>query len=383
MKKVWEVICRFFGWARHAPVPIIPGPIDEAPQAPRRKPSATAPLVRAGDFSQMLDGLPKYFAAMRAMKARDPDAYDLFSKVGGVLVPDQMMFHETDYLDVFRHNTYRPSFGMTFIQPDESDDKKMVLPRLFFFKKMDRHADLQPTNGEIYEVGLVFQMAKGSKCFVAHAHVSVDDAGSVVALKSRIAQPVTLPRSRSRRGGSSTTFSVNLWAFPLAFQHMYRDKKGDPGLREGVDGPGSLIALAFCDLASIYLYATNGVRVRVEKGNLAATMFVPMDKTAEFFRKRDRADGRRIFHSVKSHEREGSAKGVRMHFRGLRKFEWGDYRVSLTVPGYDHADERELRAKSVSVDGPDIPPGMMDMAAFGSAMAKVVKNTRRRGEVLH
>jgi hypothetical protein len=91
------------------------------------------------------------------------------------------------------------------------------------------------------------------------------------------------------------------------------------------------------------------VRVSVKKDDLTAVFGVNVKRTSYFFQDRDitltqRGVKKRIFHIVRAHDRltRNGVQHVKIHFRGLREFEWAGYKVLITVPGRHHQPLAEL-----------------------------------------
>jgi hypothetical protein len=87
------------------------------------------------------------------------------------------------------------------------------------------------------------------------------------------------------------------------------------------------------------------IRISMKKGGLATVMNVDIVRTPYFFSDRDHvvvdSVKKRIFHVVQTHERDigdGRSTYVRTHFRGLRRFTWNGYEITITAPGRDHND---------------------------------------------
>jgi hypothetical protein len=109
--------------------------------------------------------------------------------------------------------------------------------------------------------------------------------------------------------------------------------------------PEEYLSRIFVEAALMYESSALGSMIRIEatKGRLAATFGVDVKRTSYFFKDRDvtlNKSGRRarIFHIVRPHIRKTRAGeiAVKLHFRGLRVFEWAGYKISITVPGLDH-----------------------------------------------
>ncbi len=139
--------------------------------------------------------------------------------------------------------------------------------------------------------------------------------------------------------------------------------------------PEDVLRRTFIEAALMYEHAALGsmVRVNVEKGSLNAVFGVEIKRTSYFFKDREitlNADGKtaKIFHIVRPHQRKtkhGTAD-VTLHFRGLRKFEWAGYQVSITIPGRDHfhVPEFDVGMEGVKKRG----RRYIGMRAFGSSL---------------
>jgi hypothetical protein len=82
------------------------------------------------------------------------------------------------------------------------------------------------------------------------------------------------------------------------------------------------------------------VRIEARKDGLTGVFGVAIKRTAYFFKDRsavvDQSGGKkRIFHIVRPHVR-ANGQAVKLHFRGLRKFNWNGYDIAISVPGRDH-----------------------------------------------
>jgi hypothetical protein len=111
---------------------------------------------------------------------------------------------------------------------------------------------------------------------------------------------------------------------------------------------------------------------------LVGVFNVAMEHTASFFRDRDRvitANGKaaRIFHATRAHFRtlpDGRHIPIRMHFRGLRRFAWNGYDITITVPGKHHVEINDFTAPMTLADDGVSGTGMLTAAAFGDEMKK-------------
>jgi hypothetical protein len=338
-------------------------------------------VEEAGAFyfrGALLNDLPKYFRSLRRLRGADPDVYHLCSTIGMSLLPARMIGILCDMPAYWRDPKLRPAFGAASFAEHGKEDN---LLRLVYFQRMEiPPADVEPTNGQIYQVSVYYdddntESQKKHRApkwmrkhgFAAHFFVSVDDQCRVTLLKQfQIRHQMIHFRagqhSASNRGPNSHTngnhtrklkFSeaipIKLWDYPVFLHDAYRDRHG------GKAGTNEEIAhfeeRMFCLIASFANANEMGVRVSITaRDGLVASFALDMKRSAYFFKDRDQvltAEGKaaRIFHVVRPHTRHlknGKSIDLRMHFRGLRKFPWAGYEVHITVPGLHHLPVLEL-----------------------------------------
>jgi hypothetical protein len=130
-----------------------------------------------------------------------------------------------------------------------------------------------------------------------------------------------------------------------------------------------------------------GVRISIEaKDGMAASFGLDMKRSAYFFKDRDPVltpQGRkaRIFHVVRPHMRrlkDGRELALKMHFRGLRRFAWGDYQVHITVPGLHHKPLTELMPDLADLEAAralNRDKGMVPTKVFGDMLHDYLART--------
>ena len=108
--------------------------------------------------------------------------------------------------------------------------------------------------------------------------------------------------------------------------------------------------------------------VYARKKDLRCSFVIPDNDAPRFFSRRDlRAkDGfsrrRPVYHAVKAHYRKKKSAGfsiVKTHYRGLRRFKWDGYNVSINIPGkhvpvissWEHGGESEKQLADAGVKG--------------------------------
>ena len=175
---------------------------------------------------------------------------------------------------------------------------------------------------------------RSQKPGVVELPVLVAPDGTITALKVLESQRLEFPRKNKRRSHEQATRSE--WGFPAALIDFARQHKTTP--EQYICERFAIASKEHSKLNSSMIH------VHIRKHDLAAVMNVDMERTPYFFKDRQPVviDGikKKIFHIVRPHERVigNVSTDVHMHFRGLRKFNWNGYDVSITVPGWDHAN---------------------------------------------
>jgi hypothetical protein len=268
----------------------------------------------------------------------------------------------------------------------------MWVPKFLYFYKYQRTPpDVQSiSDGDVYCMTVYWDRLDGhSKGFEKRNKggvpqeyaVCVDHAGEVRVLRQLISDPVLLKGRHGGRRGESFAIPHKHWSIPTKHLNWAVGRLDH--------SPEDYLRRCFLEAALMYESAALGSMIRVEivKGDMTATFGVDSKRTAYFFKDRDitaqalTSSGTRapIFHSVRPHVRHTKTgeHGVRMHFRGLREFQWAGYRVSITVPGRDHFILPEVDIGSVSLpEGKKIPKGFVGMDVVGKVLADKLKRER-------
>jgi hypothetical protein len=223
---------------------------------------------------------------------------------------------------------------------------------------------IQPVNeGVVYVMGIYFDVTGMAtkkkykqKIGIMEAPILVTPDGTLRALKTLEAQRLKFPRKNRRRSHESAVRSE--WGF---------DKEWIDWAKDQGTTPERYICDRFAHATQMHGDLNSSmIRVQINKHGLAAVMNVDMERTPYFFKDRQPVilDGikKKIFHVVRPHERVvgNVSTDVHMHFRGLRKFNWNGYDVSITVPGWDHSNW-----------------AMADIAAYDEDSEGIPKNRKR------
>lgn len=351
----------------HSPLPHL-----SPAEPPTRLPSGTF----VGDHTfrgAILSNLDNYFYYLARMKKVDRASYDLYSQIGMSLLPDNFQFYEGDLsagtLPAWWKNT-RPSFGgVAYAISDElmdRDRKRTVfLPRFVYYRKYERKhspSGLQPARPghDVYLCTYYFAEPRGEKKSLSAPitfGVSLGLDGDVRPMKVR-----SVARAYRTWGGTWGP-QMSSWEYDPRIATWAAEHKKEPG---------SFMREMFCNAAFTHEVASSGmVKVSVGSRGLRAVFCVDIQKTPDFFKDRDQVvvEGvkKRIFHIVRPHERVGS-KGVRMHFRGLRRFDWNGYKVEIAVPGYTGTDVRDFGAPSIDVPEDAEVNGFLDSRQIGQML---------------
>jgi len=121
-----------------------------------------------------------------------------------------------------------------------------------------------------------------------------------------------------------------------------------------------------------------GLLIRAKKNGVQSAFSIDLLRTPYFFKDRNKTvneDGKtkKIFHIVRTHYRNLKNKKiiVKTHFRGLRRFVWNGYDVTVSMPGYHHRNTIELTMEALHTDDP-LAQGkdMLDMEEAGKIIDK-------------
>lgn len=335
-----------------------------------------------GEFNfrdTILDQLERYWVYLKRMKLRDKDSFELYSKFGAKVVPPATFLLQDGWRKseedkdkfVDKHlsawwKSHRPSFGcitygmtkrieddeLTAIPDDKDKSLKLWIPKfLYFVKYKCPPPEVQlMSGGDIYKMTVWWdkpqdkskwgKAQKGGRPDEFAVFISADGE-TIKILKLLKTEMVEVPSKRN--GLDKFRIPKTAWAFP---EHHCSSAKD-----EGLTVQQYLIHL-FCQATYAYERTNYSMlRIAVMNGNLTAVFSVDPRRMAYFFQDRDitlteHGVKKKIFHMVRPHERVvgGNKKHVKLHFRGLREFEWAGYRVRITVPGRDHflPDEMDI-----------------------------------------
>jgi hypothetical protein len=372
---------RFLIWCRLRRPPLsLPANEDAALLLPMKVPAralvkreAAGPgLPGGGDFyfrDDLLDQLGHYMRSISYLRKHDSESYDLYRQVGGALLSNHAEAHITEIEPHFLK--IMPSFGAVFLggRPKDFAADKMAATMMYFTKYKTPPHNVQRINrGVMYRVSVFFcDETTADRGVIAEIPVSVADDGTITVLRSLISHHQTIRRKvndRHHHRGETFTISQERWGIHPMLLEWANDHK-----RPVVVHLSSMFSLAANFWASTQM---SMVRVEAARGAEIAVFGVDVIRTPYFFADREKVEGKRIFHIVRTHQRvraDGHISAVRTHFRGLRKFKWNGYAIKITVPGWHHRATTELDIGAEDSDF-ESAPGYMNMAQVGHYLAE-------------
>jgi len=322
----------------------------------------------------ILERLDDYMYFAKKLRRTDHEAYNYVSKVGAILGSENALNERT--LSP-RWRKEGPNIGAGALAfPSSYDDKTGIVAKFIYFRRINnRPPALQPTNArDIYYVILFYSERRDDRKFDKYAwplcfHVGITHDGEMMLLKEKQAtQQLFKPhgkRTAQRALGRVTHHSMGV---PSGVLTAARDHNMD------VDK-----WVKFCATYAMVHYenASMDLIVRAKKGNTTAAFSVDLLRTPYFFKDREfvpASDGRRkrIFHIVRVHERntKHGRTYVRTHFRGMRRFNWNGYKVSVGMPGKHIGDMLDFNVGTEVFDGPKIPDGYVGSGKMAQIVAE-------------
>jgi hypothetical protein len=362
----------------------------------------------------ILDQLDRYFVYLKRMKRGDRDAYNLHRQLGIHVMPQNTIktfdawrsAGEADQLSKW-WNDHRPGFGaiaygidqyaeieqslsIADLPPDHPTWKShrgqrpdlppagrivsstkgderidgdrlgiIWVPKFLYFMKysLPPNTVQAVSNADVYALTVYWDRVDGKlKKFekrrggVAQEYaVCVDKAtGAVRVLRLRLIDAIKIRHKYGAMRGHTSTINQVRWAVPT--DHLLWSRGRDDA------SPEDYLRRLFIEAALMYETAGMGSMIRIEahRDNLVAAFAIDIKRTAYFFKDRDvtvTAAGTRkpIFHIVRPHVRKSGAT-VRLHFRGLKQFDWAGYNVKISVPGRDHLHLPEIDIGAIDGD---------------------------------
>lgn len=381
--KVREVSASILAWFR---------PAEHQPEA-RQEPERTSVTAReegldrssesnsaAYHIGDILGGIEDYMAWIRRLKRFDPDAYDLHSRVGGTILPKNMLVQAGKRDDRVPSDPHKwPAFFMVSFD-GSVDDSETIGAKLIYFQKVKlgqttKH-NVIPFPGVIYEGTMFYSARKKALDYPVQFFVGFDQNGRPTLLRQIVSRTQTLPR----RSGSISHRKMD---YPGPLKELFKDNKNKSCAEKTIDEfVGTIFWLALSGSVAAY----DGIQVAVSKSGATGRFGVPIERTSYFFKDRDmqvtvNGARKKIFHAVRQHKRQlkdGRTITVKSHYRGVRRFFWKGYDVCITVPDHHHsAINHFIGSTEFSDDTPSLD-GYLSAKEVGKAMRDRIWNGEAR-----
>ena len=193
---------------------------------------------------------------------------------------------------------------------------------------------MEATNQPCYRVGVVYyDREKPRFSAMGDFSVALGEDGSVRILR------VCRPRYYRANGRSFARMEWTTW--PI-IDMITSDKRKQVDTVEARRLANEWAVEVFRFAFNSYFWiAESGLSIRVRKRHDVATFAIDMLRTPYFFADREKTVNqngktKRIFHIVRTFRRSDGTV-VKSHFRGLRKFVWNGYDVSISLGEKHHA----------------------------------------------
>lgn len=288
--------------------------------------------------SSILDRLDEYFVCIKRLQRYDPDSYDLFSRTG-FSVSSNVFFNggHTANRARLKDDANRWSFGGFFFPKTEAVYE--FLPSFVYFRKLTRPSCAERFKGDVYSLTVLYdnrnidQHWRSSFSFPVTCHIGVDAEGNTRLLRERVQSSSWIqPHRKHGRKGDSFRLKMYSWQYPSWLFYA--------GIEHG-ESPEVFATNLLVMALVTHVRTLEKIIVRAKRDGLVAAFGIELARAKYFFADRDTsalaADGKRkrIFHSVTAHPRTlstGRVTSVRFHYRGLRRFDWQGYGISIVFP---------------------------------------------------
>ena len=310
-----------------------------APQAvTRKKPQRKEDTHWGGHYylGDLLENLDDAFSAFDVMRKKAPDAYCDLHKIGCAVANSAALGECVPSAGAVMSGL--PAFGAVHCGVEKEKDETFIKVKFRYFRKVKRPYNVQQTNSQTFEVGFFYM--DDDKLHFHRVFVAVGDDGVCRPLKECAPHLVEFPQKRKRRGQPRATPAFRMrWSLPVAFMEI-AEKNGYTH--------EEMANFLFWSTVNFSRHTDNGLTVRVNNGDSTVAFAVDMERTPYFFADRDKTvnengSTKRIFHIVRTHQRSNGT-WVKSHFRGLRKFNWNGYHVSIGLNGLTSVSMFDFKA---------------------------------------
>jgi len=209
-----------------------------------------------------------------------------------------------------------------------------IPPDLAYARKMKRPpAFVERCRGACYELTVLYSIPGTSVSAPVVCYLSARDFRLLRQVRHRTVTVRPTAKHRKARRPPEIRAHVADWGYPDWLSDVLNDKGSTASPQEYAAG---LLRMVI----GTYLFSFEKLLVRAVRGSQSALFGVDIKSAPRFFADRGielSIGGRKrpIFHAVVAHERvmaNGKRVDVKPHYRGLRKFDWNGYGVSIALP---------------------------------------------------
>lgn len=284
------------------------------------------------------------------------------------------MFDSIGYTEKFNYSKYNfPAIGCVALN-SANNETFIGLKSVLYVKQQNLPWDYEQIKGITYLIGYCYE-AKGKVLYVS-MYVVLDYNGFV-----RIPKIFRTIEHTIRKGNK---ISASWFQNTYARQEVVINHKHDQSFKTYALAEKSMAGWV-CWVLNVSIERDFNYSVIVKKNNRRVCFSLQGQNIVKFFRNRFKVEttktGRRktIFHSVKSFVRKSGAV-VKMHVRGVTKFIWGDYNVSIFVPGYHGQGLTEVGIASVQIKESILKDGKsQDFIPIDKISTAIIDQIENRG----
>lgn len=307
-------------------------------------------------LGDLLDRMKDNSKCFDLLRKTNPDAYALFKQTGCVVTNSDFLLEGRALNGRFNQGTEISAFGCVFFPPrvEKADDR--IDLRVSYFQRMKNPGCIAPTQMAVFKTGVIYYDTERPR------HPLIDEFFVLWDGESAHAVPQLAVKYYKEIGASRKE-----WAWPWALRIH-------ENLAETPEGRGA----ALWGMTVIYSQsAESGILVRATKGKRTMSFSIDMERAPYFFKDRLKTVNRNgktkpIFHIVRGHKRRvaGREIHVKMATRGLRRFSWNGYNVSISLPGKSHNLTMGAELEAVDDGSMEVGKAYLDSNEVGRRVAE-------------
>lgn len=339
-------ILRLFGRPRDIPVLVAPLPEHQAiepdqairpvQETPPSRPKKQRIKSARHDMGSLLDSLAETFKHLDSGIDSYTFSRMLKSEVEGLkkcapLVTSKSLFQQPDPLTKIDPKRGLPAYFVVAMNSGHDDEKSETLEPDFAFGMRVKKAPWNVTRmtGTIYNFGLAWRVGAGKHLWLGYWLAIRKDGTIQVAHELHDVNRSYPVRQTDGKKTHTTTrnYTTRTWEYS--------------SWRAGSENAHDSVVHCFCAALDVYQTRNEKWNVGVSKGSKRLVFLIEQQDAKHYFKNRKKAvtvNGKTkpIIHFVRSHTQTHGDKVVEIpeHIRGLREFDWNEYRCAITAPKF-------------------------------------------------